>query len=121
MNEREQQEFKHMMITAGGLMCDNPDCDWEDETVKVADYPKWLNASCPKCGENVLTEEDLNTHLAMTKMMQALGNMDSEKLEQMGEEMLEQLRLNAVESQDTELIEKYETLASLKDLPENTA
>jgi ssDNA-binding Zn-finger/Zn-ribbon topoisomerase 1 len=44
----------------GGLKCDNPTCDWTDTSLKFADYEKHINMSCPKCGENVLTEEDNN-------------------------------------------------------------
>lgn len=43
-------------LTGGGLVCDNPKCDWEDMTIKIEDYPKHVNMSCPNCGDNVLTE-----------------------------------------------------------------
>jgi hypothetical protein len=60
----EQQ--KNIETIIRGLKCDNPNCDWEDDTVSFEDYPKWLNARCPKCGQNVLTEQDLeNAQLAI--------------------------------------------------------
>lgn len=42
-----------------GIKCDNPYCDYRDDNVKYEDYPLWLNKPCPKCGTNLLTEEDL--------------------------------------------------------------
>lgn len=41
-----------------GIKCDNPKCDYNNMDVKVTEYDKWLNKPCPKCGENLLTEED---------------------------------------------------------------
>ena len=48
-----------------GIKCDSKECDYADMDVKFEDYPNWVNKSCPKCGENLLTEEDLNS----TKML----------------------------------------------------
>ena len=45
-------------INVSGIKCDNPNCDFEDMSVKVEDYDKWLNKPCPKCGENLLTDND---------------------------------------------------------------
>lgn len=47
-----------VVITQWGLKCDNPECDWRDDTITFKDYKKWLNAPCPKCGQNVLTKKD---------------------------------------------------------------
>lgn len=41
-----------------GIKCDNPDCDFRDDGVQMEDYEGWLNKPCPKCGSNLLTEED---------------------------------------------------------------
>lgn len=41
-----------------GIKCDA--CDYYDMSVKVDEYPKWINKPCPKCGENLLTEADYN-------------------------------------------------------------
>ena len=45
-------------INISGIKCDNPNCDFEDMSVKVEDYDKWLNKPCPQCGENLLTDDD---------------------------------------------------------------
>lgn len=47
-----------MKFIGGGIKCDNPECDFADETIKVEDYIDWLNKPCPKCGSNLLTKED---------------------------------------------------------------
>jgi NAD-dependent SIR2 family protein deacetylase len=54
-------------VTISGIQCDNPSCDFKDETVSMADYEYWLNKPCPKCGNNLLTEADL---LAVKKIRQ---------------------------------------------------
>ncbi|GLY11382.1 hypothetical protein [Pseudobacillus badius] len=41
-----------------GIKCDA--CDFGDSSVKVEDYPEWVNKPCPECGANLLTEADYN-------------------------------------------------------------
>lgn len=52
-----------------GIQCDA--CDYSDMSVKVEDYPKWVNKPCPKCGENLLTEADYNN----VKMMMEFAKL----------------------------------------------
>lgn len=62
-------------IVGGGLKCDNPDCDFVDMSIEIDDYDKWLNVPCPKCGANLLTQEDYDAVkmiLLITKLAQAL-------------------------------------------------
>ena len=42
----------------GGIKCDNPECDFVNQEVKIEDYKDWLNKPCPKCGSNLLTQAD---------------------------------------------------------------
>lgn len=51
-----------------GIRCDNPNCDYEDMTVQMEDYEQWLNKPCPKCGQNLLTEEDYRNTLFLIEM-----------------------------------------------------
>ena len=52
-------------IVGGGLKCDNPNCEWHDDSIKVEDYKDWVNVPCPSsCGSNLLTEDDYNKTLA---------------------------------------------------------
>ena len=61
---------KAIEIVEGGLICDNPKCTYTNPAVKTADYVNWVDQPCPKCGENLLTEEDF----AFNKML--LGIVD---------------------------------------------
>lgn len=76
--ENENKEIS-LQLEATGLQCDNPKCDWVDASIKMDDYKDWLNKPCPKCGQNVLTEEDhVNAQIlvAVTKMAQSLPLKD---------------------------------------------
>lgn len=56
-----------------GIKCDNPDCDFRDETVEYKDYKNWLNKPCPKCGSNLLTQKDLETIKAIIKLVKIIN------------------------------------------------
>lgn len=57
---------KAVIITQETLIkCDNPTCDYvvsrgpeHGEVEDISVYEEYLNKPCPKCGENLLTEED---------------------------------------------------------------
>lgn len=64
----------NMNLVGGGLKCDNPSCDFVDMSIAIEDYDKWLNVPCPKCGANLLTQEDLDAVkmiIALSKLIQA--------------------------------------------------
>lgn len=48
----------------GGLQCDNPKCDYKEDTPHE-EYPNCINKPCPKCGENLLTQEDYDAWVAI--------------------------------------------------------
>lgn len=58
-----------------GLICDNPKCDWKDETVRSDQYLDWLNKPCPKCGENVLTDQDYENVQKMFEAVKLLNRV----------------------------------------------
>ena len=71
-----------------GLKCDNPDCDYVNMDIKVEDYKKWVNKPCPKCGENLLTEDDYNFVMIMLNITDKFNKIfpkvqDDEKLIEM--------------------------------------
>jgi hypothetical protein len=66
-----------------GLKCDNPTCEWEDETIKVEDYKDFINAPCPECGENILTQEDLDNMTKVHEVMNFVNSLDQETLDSM--------------------------------------
>jgi hypothetical protein len=47
-----------MDMNIGGIKCDNPECDFRDDSVELGEYSLWLNRPCPKCGANLLTQAD---------------------------------------------------------------
>jgi hypothetical protein len=57
------------IVKIEGIKCDNPNCDYRNDDVAFEDYSKWINASCPKCGENLLTEQDYNFTKIITEKM----------------------------------------------------
>lgn len=95
---------------SGGLQCDNPSCDWTDETVKVENYKQWLNAPCPKCGENVLTQEDFDTVLKVMEMVDLINALPQEGFEEFTEWS------KSIRGKDTEKEDFYEK----HNIPEGT-
>ena len=67
---------KNIEYSVRGIKCDNPECDYVDENVSYLDYPSWVNKPCPKCGENLLTEEDYLKVKSMVDLMDTLNLMD---------------------------------------------
>lgn len=57
---------KLIEVNIRGLKCDNPNCDWKDESIPFENYPKYVGHSCPKCGQNILTQECYDKMKAMT-------------------------------------------------------
>lgn len=58
------------------IKCDNPDCDFVIESINPGtwgDLDKYLNMPCPKCGENLLTQEDYDDTLKLMKTVNFLN------------------------------------------------
>jgi hypothetical protein len=70
----EKKSKKNIEIIAQGIKCDNPDCDYMDVTVPYEDYKEWVNKPCPKCGANLLTEEDF-AGIELVQSLIDVGNM----------------------------------------------
>lgn len=66
---------KNIWIEHSGIQCDNPSCDYKDDSVKREDYVNWLNKPCPLCGENLLTEEDIKTVEKMEEIAESLNSI----------------------------------------------
>ena len=63
-----------------GLICDNPNCDFEDMSIKFSDYKNWINKPCPKCGDNLLTEEDYNEATKLINTVNLINSLTKEEL-----------------------------------------
>ena len=60
----------HAKLDLGGIKCDAPWCDYEDEIVDLSYEDKqvlldYVGTPCPKCGSNLLTQEDADTIFKM--------------------------------------------------------
>jgi hypothetical protein len=70
-------------IIGSGLKCDNPKCDWNDESIANSELDKWINAKCPKCNEVVLTFEDYERAMMLDIMVKVINDMTPEEIEQL--------------------------------------
>jgi hypothetical protein len=57
-----------MQVNFGGIKCDNPQCNFEDNNVTMTQYPDYLNKPCPQCGSNLLTEADFKAVIRMQEL-----------------------------------------------------
>ena len=72
-----------VQFNIGGIKCDNPECDYIDQSVELKDYPNWLNKPCPKCGSNLLTQADYDNVKAIIELTgiinQSLGPVEDDE------------------------------------------
>lgn len=59
--------MKAIRLIVEGIRCDNPNCDYKIDAIRFEDYMDWLNKPCPQCGQNLLTEKDLDTIKKLAK------------------------------------------------------
>lgn len=78
---------KNIELGESGLVCDNPNCDYVNKEVKFEDYPGWVNKPCPKCGENLLTEEDLDNARIVHFAIDYINSLSEEELEKMNNDL----------------------------------
>ena len=76
-------EGEHASFGVNGIKCDNNDCDYRDDSLKYQDYESWLNKPCPKCGENLLTEEDYQAIGEMVEAVNTLNSLTSEDIDEL--------------------------------------
>lgn len=62
-----------IQFAIGGIKCDNPKCDYMDQSVELKDYPNWLNKPCPKCGSNLLTQADYDNVKAIVELAEIMN------------------------------------------------
>lgn len=71
-----------------GIKCDNPKCDYKNDNVVVKEYNQWLNKPCPKCGANILTQEDYDNVMMLMSFTDFVNDIlperkDDEKIFEM--------------------------------------
>ncbi len=74
---------KHIEFSQSGIKCDNPECDFRDDEVKEEDYKDWLDRPCPKCGANLLTQEDYENSLKFEAAVNFINTLSPEDLEEL--------------------------------------
>lgn len=73
-----------------GLKCDNPNCDWSDMSVPFSDYESSINKPCPKCGENLLTQEDYDQVIQIKQAMELMATFSQEDLDNIASSLSEE-------------------------------
>jgi hypothetical protein len=77
-------------IKQTGIKCDNETCDYSDDSVKSVDYTQWIDKACPKCGDNLLTQEAFDNSNSVMAKFSALVEALSEIIpEQEGDEKVD--------------------------------
>lgn len=71
-------------VIAGGLICDNENCDYTKPDIPMQDYAAWVGALCPDCGEPLLTEEQ---YQAFTQVMGIINDVQ-DLIQSVGEDKL---------------------------------
>lgn len=60
-----------------GIQCDADGCDYLNKHVTQEDYELWVNAACPECGANLLTEADYELVKTLTAFSEAINELFS--------------------------------------------
>ena len=72
---------KHIEFTSeGGLKCDNPNCNYKNNTIKDDELINWIDILCPKCNENLLTKEDHERYLTLKLTVEWFNSLSDEEL-----------------------------------------
>lgn len=73
-----------IQIRTGGLKCDNKSCNWKDTSIPFEEFSNWVNASCPKCGEIVLSVKDFENVVKVNTIVSMFNSMTEEQLQVFG-------------------------------------
>ena len=69
MKNSRSSKSDAIQLTHSGLKCDNSSCDWRDDNISPEVWHKYINAPCPKCGQNILTLEDFDKAMLFFKVV----------------------------------------------------
>lgn len=93
------------------IKCDNPNCDYMNDSVNFNNLEDFLNKSCPKCGENLLTEKNLNLSKILIFVLNELEEMLAELKKNIEEDNTPYFEDNSIFNiSEEELIELEEIL-----------
>lgn len=71
----------------GGIVCDNLACDFKDSQASFETFKEYLNKPCPKCGDNLLTQEDYDNAMLVWKSIQLMNTLTPEQIKQLNDLM----------------------------------
>ena len=82
-----------MELGITGIKCDAEGCDYKDEFGSWGTTPEevlavkdqYLNKPCPKCGANLLTEEDANTIITLVNLVAPITALEDAMVKELGE------------------------------------
>lgn len=66
----------------GGIVCDNPNCDFKDADASFETFGEYLNKPCPKCGDNLLTQQDYDNAMLVWKSIQWINSLTPDQIKQ---------------------------------------
>lgn len=69
---------KAIEVKGRGLVCDNPKCDYRNETIAIENYAAWIGALCPDCGEVLLTEDQYEMAQLVMGVVNTVNEMADE-------------------------------------------
>lgn len=90
-----------IQLIESGLKCDNIECNWENKTIHHKDYFKHIDRECPKCGENILTQQDYNSAMLFHSVVDMVNGMNEVEIETFN---LEGLDLSSIISTDDKML-----------------
>jgi len=102
------------VLREGGLKCDNSKCDYINEKVDFNNYENWVDKPCPKCGENLLTEEDFLRATALRETIKIINSIPPEELESFSK------KLPAESLEDFKQLGFFKDAEGIDDINENT-
>ena len=71
-----------------GLKCDNPNCNYTDsEHIPHTELENHIGRPCPKCGENLLTEEDCKNAVAFYNAIDFINTLSEDELLKLTKQM----------------------------------
>lgn len=69
-----KEKYQAIETLGSGLVCDSETCEYSyDVKIDIKDLHNYVDAPCPKCGENLLTEEDYVHHKYLHKMIRLVN------------------------------------------------
>jgi ssDNA-binding Zn-finger/Zn-ribbon topoisomerase 1 len=99
-----KEENKLIELSGGGIKCDNPNCDYRDESISWDDYEstikEFLDKPCPKCGSPLLSKEDADSIRNLHRAIDKLNNLTEEERKLVGS--LLGIDLNPLDTNDHE-------------------